>query len=281
LENTMNIPVSKRSSALLVTGTLAVAVLLGLSTGTADAAPASPPPVSVAPSATDGWLRVAHLSPDTKAVDVTVSDLSGGKKLFELDDVAYGTVSPYEHFPAGTYTISMTPWSAKSATKAKPILSASVKIVKGKSVTVAAFGSNRHLQTKVFQDNLTAPASGDSRVRIIQASTITKSVTVTTSAGALIASDARSGTSTDYATVSAGTWVLNVRGNSMTDASHLALASGSVETLFVLDTASGGFVVKPVLDSSGVGTDPIGGISTGGGWAATHDPAAVGLPAAG
>jgi len=269
----------KRSTMILGTGTLALVALLGMGGTVANAAAPAAAPSAVAPSATDGWVRIAHLSPDTKAVDITVADLSGGKKLFELDDVAYGTVTPYEHFPAGTYIVSMTPWNEKASSKAKPILSASLKIVQGKSVTLAALGTTKNLKTKVFQDNLTAPAPGDARIRIIQASTITRSVTVTTTAGGLIASDALAGSATTYATVSAGTWTLEVRGKMMTDASRVALSAGSVETLFVLDTAKGGFTVKPVVDSASVGgTDPIGGISTGGGWAATNDPSAVGLP---
>src|ERR1700712_359730 len=116
---------SKRNTVLIATGAVTIAALIGLTGPVAFAAepassPSAPASTAPAPTATDGWLRVAHLSPDTKAVDVTVTNLSGGQKLFELDDVAYGTVSPYEHFPAGTYTISMTPWNTKATTKVKP-----------------------------------------------------------------------------------------------------------------------------------------------------------------
>jgi len=56
----------------------------------------------------DGWVRVGHLSPDTKAVDVTLTSLKGGQVVMDLDDVTYGQVSPYQALAAGTYVVSMT-----------------------------------------------------------------------------------------------------------------------------------------------------------------------------
>ena len=244
------------------------------STSNSAVAPAAAAPILPAATATDGWLRIAHLSPDTKAVNVKVTALSGGTETIQLDNVAYGSVSAYMHLPSGTYVISMYPGNANSATK--PMVTASIKIVQGKSVTVAAFGKNKMLSTKVFQDDLAAPSSGSARIRLIQASTTTNSVSVETTTGILIAADAMSGASTSYADVPAGSWVLNLSSKSMTDATALQLAKGTVNTLFVLDNATGGLTIKPVLDSSSVGSDPVGGINTGGGWAATNDPAAVG-----
>jgi hypothetical protein len=244
------------------------------STSSSAVAPAATAPILPAATATDGWLRIAHLSPDTTAVNVKVTALSGGTQTIQLDNVAYGSVSPYMHLPSGTYVISMYPGNASSSTK--PMVTASIKIVQGKSVTVAAFGKNKMLSTKVFQDDLAAPTSGSARIRLIQASTTTSSVNVETTTGILIAANAMSGASTSYADVPAGSWVLNLSTKSMTDATALQLAKGTVSTLFVLDNAKGGLTIKPVLDSSSVGSDPVGGINTGGGWAATNDPAAVG-----
>ena len=45
---------------------------------------------------------------------------------------------------------------------------------------------------------------------------------------------------------------------------------GSVASLFVLDDASNGLVVSPVLDSAAIGDLPTGGIQTGGGATAVH-----------
>jgi hypothetical protein len=222
-----------------------------------------------AASPTDGWMRVAHLSPDTKAVDVTLTAAKGGQTVVELDDIAYGTVSQYIHIPAGDYVVAMTPWSSGPHTAA--LISASVNIVQGKSITVAAFGKYKHLQTRVFQDDLASPTSNNARIRLIQASTVSKSVNVKTSSGIIVATDATAGEATSYATVPAGTWTLDVSSKHLSDSSPVQLKQGSVNTLFVLDNSTGGLAVKSVLDSASVGQDPIGGINTGGGWESTHD----------
>lgn len=232
--------------------------------GPAMAAPAAEPAAAV-PMATgqDGWVRIAHLSPDTKTVDVKISALKGGSVMYELNDVAYGMVSDYRALPAGTYVISMVP-SGSSSTKA--MISASVKIEQGKTITVAAYGKNADLQTRVFTDDLTTPDAGAARIRLIQASSKADSVDVKTTTGLLIADDAETGSSTSYASVPAGPWDLQLTAKGLNNTSPVELANGSVNTLFVLDNARGGLTVMPVLDSASVGAAPIGGVQTGGGF---------------
>lgn len=241
---------------------IAVAAAVGLAAVGVTPAIAAP---QVLPAATgqDGWLRVAHLSPDTKAVDVQLSALRGGSSLLELADIGYGVVSEYMLLPVGTYVISMTP--AGAAPGARAMIDASVKVTENKSVTVAAFGENRDLRTRVFEDDLTAPEAGASRIRLIQASTVTDSVSVETTTRLLIAENARAGQSTNYATVPAGPWDLRLSARGINDVAPIDLPNGSVNTLFVLDNANGGLTVMPVLDSASVGAAPIGGVQTGGG----------------
>ena len=64
--------------------------------GTAQAAPDA-----------DGLLRLAHLSPDTPAVDVYVDAVADPDAGITLEGVGYGTVSDYQDVPPGTYTVSM------------------------------------------------------------------------------------------------------------------------------------------------------------------------------
>ena len=229
-------------------------------------------PVAALPAATaqDGWARIAHLSADTKTVDVRVTALKGGSLMYELTDVAYGMVSDYRALPAGTYVISMVP-SGSSTTEA--MISASVKIEPGKTITVAAYGRNSKLQTRVFTDDLTAPEAGAARIRLIQASSKTASVDVRTTTGLLIADDAATGSSTSYASVPAGPWDLQLTAKGLNNTSAVELPNGSVNTLFVLDNARGGLTVMSVLDSASVGAAPLGGVQTGGGYLRTtfHD----------
>ncbi|GIG30296.1 DUF4397 domain-containing protein [Cellulomonas marina] len=238
----------------LLAGGLALAAA-----GSAQAAPA------------DGWARVAHLSPDTKSVDVRLTALAGGDVLYELDGVAYGQVSDYLAMPAGTYVVSMVPAGADPA--GTPVVSQSVDVVAGTPITVAAYGRNADLRTTVLQDDLTPPADGEARIRVVQASTEAPSVDVATSTGVSLAQGATTGAATGYATVPAGRWDLTLGGDASGTAA-VDLAGGTVSTLLVLDEASGRQTVKPVLDAAAPGTIPQQGVDTGAGWLATHDDAA-------
>jgi len=256
---------------------LLTAVLLGTGSVLA-AAPASAAPID------EGWIRLAHLSPDTKGVDVRVSALKGGTTLYRLDNVTYGAVSPYSALPGGTYTVSMVPTGSPTSTK--PMLSASVTVTAGHSSTVAAYGPNKKIAVTIYDDDLTVPTNGTARIRLIQASTIAPTVSVKTSTGVPVASKAKRGTATGYAEVGAGPWTLDLTstrtvrstGAAVTTrgSAQVSLRQGSVTTLFVLDTADGGLTIQSVLDSASVGQDPVGGVQTGGGYLAAHSRAAVG-----
>lgn len=251
--------------ALVVAALLAVgATLLG----------GSAPAASAAGSAT-GWVRVGHLSPDTKSVDVRLTSFAGGQVVYELDNVTYGQVSPYKQLPTGTYAVAMT--AAGASKTAKPIVSASITVATGKPITVVAYGKNDNLKTTVFEDDLTKPTAGQSRIRLVQAATVSKSVSVKTSTGTTIASDAPYGSASGYAQVVAGKWTLDLAGKSKKTASTASvnLASGSINTLFVLDNSKGGITVVPVVDSAATTTTPVGGVQTGGGYEATHPELAI------
>ncbi|MFK0401109.1 DUF4397 domain-containing protein [Microbacterium sp. NPDC090225] len=224
-------------------------------------------PTSTVPAATTeqaGWLRLGHLSPDTKSVDVRVSAVSGGSILFELDGVGYGDVSAYEELPSGTYTVSMVPSGAAGSDV--PVISETVTIDAGTATTVAAYGPTDDLQVRSFDDDLSEPAAGSARIRLIQASTITTEVDVTTAQGDAIARDAKAGSATGYAEIPAGDWSLELSGEGVDDTADVSVEPGSVTTLFVLDTANGGLTILPILDSASVGDVPDGGVDTGGGF---------------
>lgn len=220
-------------------------------------------PVVPASAATPtGWVRVAHLSPDTKQVDVTLSSLSGHTVLYKLSGVGYGAVSPYIHLPVGTYAIAMVPAGAPTGTT--PVVQASVEVTQGKAETVAALGLNKDLQTRVYSDVLGTVPSGMSRVRVLQAST--KHPTVTVKAGSTtVASAAGFASISGYQNVQAGTVPVAMTAGSTTRTMTVSLPAGSVHTLFVLDTSSGGLAVSAVLDSWASAVTPNGSIDTGAG----------------
>lgn len=244
-----------------------VAAVAGLALAGAGLASGTSADSARAADAGVGWVRLAHLSPDTKAVDVRVTPLGSDDPAIALTGVAYGTVSDYAQLAAGVYRVVMVPTGAPASTK--PVVSASLDVAADKAETVAAFGANKKLKVSSFDDDLAAPAAGTARIRLIQASTEVSSVSVATTTGMPIVDSAKAGSATGYAAVPAGPWTLELTGKGVKDTADVTLQDGSVTTLFVLDTASG-LTVRPVLDSSAVGRVPTGGVNTGGGWLATH-----------
>jgi len=262
----MKLTLNRRAGLLTVLG--AIVASTALSAPVAAVGAATPRAEGVAMAATDGggWLRLGHFSPDTVAVDVRVSALSGGTVLLELQDVAYGDISPYEALPSGTYAISMIPSGSGDWTKLA--VSDSVTVDASTATTVAAYGPADDLRVHAFTDDLTAPSRGNARVRVIQASITTPTVDVRTTTGLAIAEDAQSGSATPYAEVPAGAWTVEATGEDVSAQSDVQLAAGTITTLFVLDTADGGLTIIPILDSAGAPLVPYGGVDTGGGWLA-------------
>jgi Domain of unknown function (DUF4397) len=72
-------------------------------------ASASAATTSTAAGATagSGWIRLAHFSPNTPAVDVYLYSFGGASAQIVLHHVAYGDASPYEQVPTGDYTVAM------------------------------------------------------------------------------------------------------------------------------------------------------------------------------
>lgn len=219
-------------------------------------------------SAGTGWVRVGHFSPDTKAVDVEITALSGGTATTDLNDLTYGQVSKYLDMTAGTYAISMRP--SGSPASSKPMLSRSLTVKAGTATTVAAYGTNAHLKTAVYHDDLSAPKAGNARIRLIQVSTKHTSISVQTTTGIPIASKATTGSATGYAGVPAGPWALEVSGSGIDTTQVVTLVPGTVTSLLVLDNASGGVTLDTITDSAAVPVTPRGGVQTGGGFFALH-----------
>ena len=82
-----------------------------------------------------GWIRLAHLSPNTPAVDVYLYSFGNPKAEIVLHHVSYGTVSPFEQVAAGDYTVAMR--SSGAPPGSKPVLSTAVDITAGHAYTVA------------------------------------------------------------------------------------------------------------------------------------------------
>src|SRR5918911_845685 len=128
--------------------TASLALILGLFTAAPLAALAGP----AAASGGTGWIRLAHFSPNTPAVDVYLYSFGNPHAKIVLKHVAYGTVSPYEKVHTGEYTVAMRGAGAKPSSP--PVLSTNVHIARGGAYTVAGMGPAKGLRLQILTDRL-------------------------------------------------------------------------------------------------------------------------------
>ncbi|MFC5141445.1 DUF4397 domain-containing protein [Actinomycetospora rhizophila] len=170
--------------------------------------------LAVAPSSQSaptgqGLLRVAHLSPSTGAVDMYAE--GPGLPLTKVaGSVSYRGLTDYLPAAPGVYTLQARPAGAAATTA--PALTASVAVTAGSAQTAAFVdvGPNAAPQAELLSDRTTAPPAGSALVRVISAAAGVGAVDVTARGGGPLADDVFYGAASDYATVDARTWTMDV-----------------------------------------------------------------------
>lgn len=248
-------PFTRTLRQLLALGT---AALLGVGLTTVAAAPAV--------AAGVGYVRLAHLSPDTPAVDVYLAEAAGSAEPRVFPAVGYGVVSGYLALPVGRYAVAMR--QAGAPASAQPVLTTEVAVTAGDAYTVAGVGRYADLGLRVLDDDLSAPAAGRAKVRVVQASVRAPVIDVAAGSGPTIADGVQFATTTPYSQVEPGSWKLRLdsAGGSSTTA-DVRLAAGTVYSLLVLDAEQGGLTTELRVDARGGSVVPDGGVETGAGGA--------------
>jgi len=205
-----------------------------------------------------GWIRLAHLSPNTPAVDVYLYSFGDPSAQVVLKHVSYGTVSPYEAVASGTYTVAMR--GAGASPSSSPVLSSSVGVAAGSAYTVAGMGPASGLRLQVLDDKLTSPP-GQALVRVIQASLEEHKVTVT-DGSQVLARELPFATVTSYRVIAPGERTVDAAGGSDRWAGSVSLSADTIHTLVVLDKPSGLQVVS-LEDAAGSHVIPVGAAGTG------------------
>ena len=239
-------------SARLVMLLGAATLSLGVLAGTAAAASGS------SMSSGMGWVRCAHLSPNTAPVDIYLYSYGDPMAMSVLRHVPYGGVGMYMKMPAGEYTVGIRSAGAPASTP--PVLSASLMVQAGQAYTVAAMGPANASRLQMLNDRLSTP-DGRSLVRVIQASLKEHHVTVQAGSTTL-ASNLAFASVTPYGTDKPGQWMLHAAGGSETWSGKVKLTAGSIHTLVVLDSPSG-LKVTDLMDAAGSAMMPSGGVDTG------------------
>ncbi|UIO99358.1 DUF4397 domain-containing protein [Halobaculum sp. CBA1158] len=229
------------------TGTLAVALALILvgsvlasgatlggvagpaqTTAQADDEPAEPVTQETA------YLRVVHASPDAPAVNVSLDNET------VVSDLGFGNDSEYLQIESGDYRLTIS-----AAGTDEVVYEANITVESRAVTTVAASGEVGENATVPFsplfvRDDALTPAEGDAAVAVAHLSPDAPEVDIVTEGGTVIAENVTYGTVTDYVTVPAGDYTLEIRAatadndGEVVDTVDVSLDEGSAYTAYAI-----------------------------------------------
>jgi Domain of unknown function (DUF4397) len=235
---------------------IATPLLLGAAL-VASAAPAYAG-TSAAQATTDGWVRLANLSPSAGTCDLYLYSFGNPQALMVLHNVNYGRVSAYAALPAGDYTVAMR--MSGQPSNGPAVASTALMLMGNMQYTVAAMGAGTRDQFQTFVDSKAVPA-GKTAVRILQAANSVTAVTADVGQQK-IGSDLKFGDITHYQTLAPGTQLVSLATSAGQATADLSLPANSTHTLVVLD-GSGGPRISDLTDAVGITASPQGGAATG------------------
>lgn len=160
--------------------------------------------VAAAQNQTDADVRVIHAVPDAPAVDVYVDD----ELVYE--DVEFGNASDYESVPTGNQTVTVTPANDSDTV----VFEDEIEVESGQA-TVAVGGEltedGENVSALALTDDAD-PAENESAVRLAHLAPDAPAVDVTVNeTGDVLFDDVEFENATEYETVPAGEYELEVR----------------------------------------------------------------------
>lgn len=186
-------------------------------------------------------VRVVHASPDAPPVDVWVD----GNRA--IQGLAFGNATDFVSLPAGTHQVAVTPANQPIGSA---VIDTPLTLQAGMAYEVAAVGKLANIAAQVYPVDLSPLAAGKARVRVVHASPDTPAVDVAVTGGPVLFSNVSFPNGTDYATVDAGTYNLDVR-PAGTSTVALALRNVSLKASTVYDVfaigLSGDKSLKPLI----------------------------------
>ncbi len=234
----------------LLAALLGALFLLAATSGVAAAAPQG-----------SAYLRLAHLSPDTPAVDVYVASAADPGNSFVVPAVTYGAVSDYRSLDPGGYVISMR--AAGAAADAPPVISTTLEARPGEAYTIAGTGLNTELGLSVLDDSVAVPPAGRAAVRVVNAAVSAPAVDVAPAGGGSWATGVQFAQATGYQDCPIGTWDVTVSAAGRPAATlAVTLDANSSYTVLLVDRG-GALAAELYRDSTGAGVVPAGGVDTG------------------
>jgi hypothetical protein len=220
-------------------------------------------PATAAGAQGEALVRVAHFAPGLLKGDVYVVYVNG---RLQLKGVPFKTVSDYLKVKPGRFKVEVRK-SGQPASSA-PVIAATVNLKGGRAYTVAVFGQLTSVKAMLLDDDVSRPASGRSKVRLIQALPGDQAIDLA-SGGDVLFPAAKFPSASDYREVQAGRVEVEVRKAGSTDvlapARKVNLPKGAVSTLVLVGGIGEKLELLDIRDSVASAVAPAGGVATGAG----------------
>jgi hypothetical protein len=186
-------------------------------------------------------IRVMHASPDAPAVDVFVN----GDAV--LTNVPFFAISSRLSVPAGTYRVQVAPTGAGAAAA---VIDGEVTVEGGMSYTVAAMGAVADIGAVIYEEDDSAPAAGEARVRIYHASPDAPAVDIKLAGTDVVILENVSFTDGAFLDVPAGTYQFDI---SPAGSSAVVFTTPAirVESGWTYSLVASGFLVQPAENVPG------------------------------
>jgi hypothetical protein len=224
-------------------------------------------PGAAAGAQDEALVRVAHFAPGLLKGDVYVVYVNG---RLQLKGVPFKTVSDYLKVKPGRFEVEVRK-SGEPASSA-PVIAATVSLQAGRAYTVAVFGQLTSVKAMLLDDDVSRPASGKSKVRLIQALPGDQAVDLA-AGGDVLFSGAKFPSASDYLEVQAGRVEVEVRkaggGDVLAPARTVNLPKGAVSSLVVVGGIGEKLELLDIRDSVASAAAPAGGVATGAGGTAS------------
>ena len=197
--------------------------------------------------ATTAQVRVVHASPDAPNVDVLVDN------AVVLSNVPFKASSAFLAVPAGSRNVKV-----RAAGTSTVVIDANAPLGADKAYTILATGRVASIAPLVLEDNLTNPAAGNIKLRLVHGSPTAGNVDIyVTAPGADIATatptlaNVAFRAASGYLEVPAGTYRVRITpvGTKTVaiDVNNVTLTSGQIRTAVAVDAVGGGAPLSAIL----------------------------------
>jgi hypothetical protein len=217
----------------------------------------------------DAAVRVVRFTASGSAVTAQFAGYAGGGRTLSVPAGSAPSADGYAPLAPGLYVVTV-----RSALPVSALLT--MRVRPGAAYTVGVLVHAGTVQALLVHDDLTAPPPGFGRVRLVLAAAVAPRAAVTLAAGPVLADAAPFGTVTGYHTVRAGSWPVTVTAATAAGrvvprrriphlVAEVAIPSGSLTTLVVVDAPAGRLAVRAITDAVGASRRPGGPVPAGGG----------------